>query len=160
MVQVPRCLSNRAAAVALALFAWPLQGQGYPPISARQFTSGSVKILVTGSFSVNADVPINTQASTAIGDMTWLQFGVSGSSTPEALITYGDNKETGITVGSGKNVANGGMMPGETPTCSGSVQVTATLISGHYVCKGLTSHDSATGKLGKVDVEVTFTARS
>ncbi len=144
----------------LVLGARPAAAQAYPPISARQFTGGSVKILVTGSFNVNADVPINTQASIGAGDMTWLQFGVSGSSTPEALITYGDNKETGITVGLGKNVATGGMMPGEKPTCTGNVQVTATLISGHYVCKGLSSHDSSTGKLAKVDVEVTFTARS
>ena len=144
----------------LVLGARPAAAQAYPPISARQFTGGTVKIVVTGSFSVNADVPINTQASTGAGDMTWLQFGVSGSSAPEALITYGDNKETGITVGSGKNVATGGMMPGEKPTCTGTVQVTATLISGHYVCKGLSSHDSSTGKLGTVDVEVTFTARS
>ena len=144
----------------LAIGARPAAGQAYPPISARQFTGGSVKILVTGSFSVNADVPINAQASIGAGDMTWLQFGVSGSSAPEALITYGDNKETGITVGSGKNVATGGMMPGEKPTCTGKVEVTATLISGHYVCRRLSSHDSSTGKLGKVDVEVTFTARS
>ena len=144
----------------VVLGARPALGQAYPPISARQFTGGSVKIVVTGSFSVNADVPINTQASIGAGDMTWLQFGVSGSSAPEALITYGDNKETGVTVGSGKHVATGGMMPGEKPTCSGKVEVTATLISGHYVCKGLSSHDSSTGKLGKVDVEVTFTARS
>lgn len=149
-----------ASIAVLLVGARPAAGQAYPPISARQFKSGSVKILVTGSFSVNADVPINAQASIGAGDMTWLQFGVSGSNEPEALITYGDNEETGVTVGSGKQVATGGMMPGEKPTCSGKVQVTATLISGHYTCKGLSSHDSSTGKLGKVDVEVTFTARS
>lgn len=119
-----------------------------------------MKIVVTGSFTVNADVPINAQASIGDGEMTWLQFGVSGSSTPEALITYGQNQETGITVGSGKNVATGGMMPGEKPTCTGNVQVTATLLSGHYVCKGLSSHNSSSGRLATVDVEVTFTARS
>lgn len=145
---------------ALVLGARSAAGQAYPPISARQFTGGSVKIVVTGSFSINADVPLNVQASIGDGEMTWLQFGVSGSSAPEALITYGQNKETGITVGSGNNVATGGMMPGEKPTCSGKVEVTATLISGHYVCKGLSSHNSSSGKLATVDVEVTFTARS
>jgi hypothetical protein len=129
--------------IAVLVFnARPAAAQAYPPISARQFISGAVKIVVNGSFTVNADVPITTQASVGIGDMTWLQFGVSGSSSPEALITYGDNSATGITVGSGKNVATGGMMPGEKPTCTGTVQVTATLISAQYVCKGLTSHDS------------------
>ena len=145
---------------ALVLGARPAAGQAYPPISARQFTGGSVKIVVTGSFSINADVPLNVQASIGDGEMTWLQFGVSGSAAPEALITYGANKETGITVGSGKNMATGGMMPGEKPTCTGSVQVTAALISGHYVCKGLSSHNSSSGRLATVDVEVTFTARS
>ena len=148
------------AGLLVSLYTRSAMGQAYPPISARTFTSGSIKIVVTGSFRVDTDVPINTQASVGAGDMTWLQFGVSGSNEPEALITYGDNKETGITVGSGKHVATGGMMPGEKPTCTGTVQVTATLISGHYVCKGLSSHDSSTGKLGTVDVEVTFTARS
>ena len=148
------------AGLLVSLCTRPAMGQAYPPISARSFNSGSIKIVVTGSFRVDTDVPINTQASIGAGDMTWLQFGVSGSNEPEALITYGGNKETGVTVGSGKHVATGGMMPGEKPTCSGKVEVTATLISGHYVCKGLSSHDSSTGKLGKVDVEVTFTARS
>ena len=77
----------------LVLGARPAAAQAYPPISARQFTGGSVKIVVTGSFSVNTDVPINTQASIGAGDMTWLQFGVSGSSEPEALITYGATKK-------------------------------------------------------------------
>ena len=148
------------AGLLVTLFARSASGQAYPPISARTFKSGSVRVVVTGSFTVNTDVPLNTQASISDGEMTWLQFGVSGSNAPEALITYGDNKETGVTVGSGKQVATGGMMPGEKPTCSGTVEVTATLISAHYVCKGLSAHDSSTGKLGKVDVEVTFTAKS
>ena len=146
--------------VALGIMTRAADGQAYPPISARQFTGGSVKIVVTGSFTVNADVPINTQASLSDGEITWLQFGVSGSATPEALITYGENDDTGVTVGSGKNVATGGITPGEKPTCTGKAQVTATLISGHYVCKGLSSYNPSTGKLGKVDVEVTFTAKS
>lgn len=146
--------------VVLSLTMRDAKGQAYPDISARQFKSGSVKIVVTGSFSVNADVPLDAQASIGDGEMTWLQFGVSGSAAPQALITYGANKETGIAVGSGKNVATGGMMPGEKPTCTGTVQVTASLISGRYVCKVLSSHDSSTGKLPTVDVEVAFTARS
>ena len=148
------------ASISVVALPRPSAGQAYPPISARQFTGGSVKIVVTGSFTVNADVSINTQASIGDGEMTWLQFVVSGSATPEALITYGQNDDTGVTVGSGKNVATGGITPGEKPTCTGKAEVTATLISGHYVCKGLSSYDPSTGKLGKVDVEVTFTARS
>ena len=153
-----RSLISRS--VMLAVLATPLHGQGYPAISARQMTSGSAKVIVTGAFSINEDVPINAKASFGDGDMTWIQFGVSGSDKPNALITYGDNKETGITVAKGKMLTTGGLMVGEPSTCSGKVDVTNTLITGHYICRGLTSHDPATGKLGKVDVEVTFTARS
>lgn len=148
------------ATVLVPLLAPPLFGQGYPAISARQMISGSAKVIVTGSFSINEDVLINAPASFGDGEMTWIQFGISGSSKPNALITYGENQETGVSVGLGKAVATGGLMVGEKSTCTGKVQVTETLISGHYICRGLTSHDAATSKLGKVDVEVAFTARS
>jgi hypothetical protein len=153
-------MSRASWALVLVVLATPLRGQGYPAISNRQFTGGSAKVVVTGSFSINEDVAINQQASIGAGDMTWIQFGASGSAKPNALITYGDNQETGITVALGKMLATGGIMVGEKSECSGKVQVTSTLISGHYVCRGLTSHDPVTSKLGKVDVEVTFTARS
>jgi hypothetical protein len=42
----------------------------------------------------------------------------------------------------------------------GRADVTKTLVSGRYLCSGLTSHDPATGKLGKVDVEIAFTAKT
>ena len=78
---------------------------------------------------------------------------------PNALITYGETGEIGITVGRGKLMATGGIMPGEESECSGKVKVTATLISGEYVCAGVTSFDPATG-LGTVDIKVRFTAKS
>jgi hypothetical protein len=133
---------------------------GVPPaISERQFTSGSVKVTVTGSATIDQEIAINTKASYADGGMTWLQFGVSGSEAPEALITYGETGETGITVGKGKFIATGGIIPGEKSQCSGKVQVTGTLVSGDYSCAGVTSHDPATG-MGKVDIKVRFTAKS
>ena len=149
-----------AAALFLGGLAATLRGQGFPVISARQFTAGTAKLIVTGSFSINADVPINAQASFGDGEATWLQFGASGSDQPNVLITYGDTKEIGITVGRGKLIATGGIMPGETSQCSGKAEVTAKLITGRYTCRGVSSFDPATKKMGKVDIEITFTAKS
>ena len=145
----------------LVLLAAPAAGQtsGFPAISQRQYTGGSAKVTVTGSARIDADIPLNAQASYSDGEVTWLQFGVSGSEDPEALITYGDTKEIGITVGKGKFVATGGIIPGEKSECSGKVQVTGSLVSGEYSCTGLTSHEKG-GGMGKVDVKVSFSAKS
>jgi hypothetical protein len=51
-------------------------------------------------------------------------------------------------------------MDGEKTECTGKSDVTPTLVSGRYVCTGLTSYDPATGKMGKVNVEVVFTAKT
>jgi len=139
----------------------PAVGQtGKPPaISSRQFTGGSIKLTVTGSARIDQEIPINTQASYGDGEMTWLQFGASGSEAPNALITYGETGETGIIIGRGKFSATGGIIPGEESECSGTVHVTATLVSGQYNCVGVTSNDPPRG-IGKVNIEVRFTAKS
>jgi hypothetical protein len=133
---------------------------GRPPaISERQFTGGSVKVTVTGSTTIDQELAINTKASYGDGRMTWLQFGESGAEAPNVLITYGETGETGITVGKGKFIATGGIIPGEDSQCSGKVQVTATSISGDYACVGVTSLDAGF-KMGKVDIKVRFTSKS
>lgn len=155
-------LSCIAVLLALASLPAPAAAQtsGYPTISRRQYTGGSAKVTVTGSATIDAEIPINTQASFSDGESsTWLQFGASGSPEPNALITYGETKEIGITVGKGLLIATGGIMPGEKSDCAGKVQVTETLISGEYACKGLTSYVPGKG-MGKVDVKVAFTAKS
>ena len=154
--------SGVAAACILALPSRPAHSQtGRPPaISTRQFVGGSVKMTVTGSIQIDQEVPINTKASYGDGEMTWLQFGASGSDAPNALITYGETGETGINVGKGKLTATGGIMPGERSECTGTVQVTATLVSGQYSCVGVTSYDPRTGGMGKVNIKVEFTAKS
>jgi hypothetical protein len=151
-----------AASLVLAVGASPVAGQtsAFPKISARQFTGGNAKLTTTGSIQIDQDVAINTQASFGDGEMTWLQFGASGSESPNALITYGETGELGVTVGKGKFVATAGIMPGEDPQCSGKTNVTADSVSGRYTCKGITSHDAATSKMGKVDIEIRFTAKS
>jgi hypothetical protein len=147
--------------VTLVCLPTPLGGQtsGFPTISQRQYTGGSAKVTVTGSAKIDAEIPINTQASYSDGEMTWLQFGVSGSDEPNSLITYTDTKETGITVSKGKLTVIGGITPGEKPQCSGKVKVTDTEVSGEYTCAGVTTHDPGSG-MGKADVKVSFSAKS
>jgi hypothetical protein len=135
------------------------QTDGFPTISGRQFTGGSIKVTVTGSTTITKEIPINTQASFGDGESTWLQYGASGAPEPNALITYSQTKEVGITIGQGKFIVTGGILNGEKPDCSGKVSVTATLVSGSYACTGLTSKQ-ASGGMGTVDVKVTFTAQS
>jgi hypothetical protein len=153
--------SAAAAALALAAVASPALGQtgGFPTISARQYTGGSAKLTVKGAVQFEEEVAINTQASISDGEMTWLQFGASGAESPNALITYG-NGEVGVSVGRGKFTVIAGNPPGETPQCAGKAEVTASSITAHYTCKGVTTYDSGSGKMGKVDIEVKFTAQS
>lgn len=147
---------------ALLLVAMPLQAQesAYPPISKREFVSGSVKVKVTGTFAIDEEVQINKQASFGDGEMTWVQYGASGAAEPNALITFTQMGEVGILVARGKLTSTAGVMPGEKSLCTGKTEVTAKLISGHYTCKGITSYDPVTSKMGKVDIEVNFTAKS
>jgi hypothetical protein len=156
-------LPSSAFAIAAALLlahAPLLRGQDFPKISTRQFTGGSAKVQVTGAFSINEDAPIDTQGSYGDGEVTWLRFGASGSEKPNVTISYGETREIGITVGRGKLVATGGITPGEKSACSGTAKVTATLVSGTYTCRAVTSYDPATRRQGKVDIVVTFTAKS
>ncbi len=161
MRRIPFLSSGAAAGLALAVLASPAGGQtgGVPTISSRQFVGGSAKVTVSGSFQIDQEVAINTQASFGDGEMTWLQFGASGSEAPNVLITYQPG-EVGITVGRGKFTATAGIITGEDPQCSGKAEVTATSVSGHYTCVGVGSYDPATSKMGKVDIEIRFTAKS
>ena len=161
MRRIPRLASIVVVGCALCLSASPAAAQtdGFPTISGRQFTGGSAKVTVTGSTQITQEIPINTTASFGDGESTWLQFGASGAAEPNALITYGQTKEIGIIIGKGKFAVTGGIMPGEKSECSGKASVTATLISGDYVCTGLVSKE-ASGGMGNVDVKVSFTAKS
>ena len=148
-----------ALAPSLLASAAAAQTDGFPTISGRTFTGGSAMVTVTGDTKFAQEIPINTQASISDGESTWLQYGASGSADPNALITYGQTKEIGITIGQGKFIATGGIMAGEKSECSGKVTVTANLISGEYACTGLVSKQ-ASGGMGRVDIKVTFTAKS
>ena len=134
-------------------------GQPASIISARNFTGGSAKVKVTGSTQIDAEVPINTQASISDGDHTWIQYGASGSPTPNALITLHDG-ELGFNVGKGKFSVTAGIMEGGEAQCSGKAEVTPTLVTGRYTCPNIDSYDAATRAMGKVSIEISFTAKS
>ena len=128
-----------------------------PVISARTYVNGSVTVIVKGSFQMDQVIEINKPASISDGEMTWLQLGASGSASGDVLVTYGENigEGVGIMVGKGKSTATAG-----TELCDGQVTVAAASLVGRYTCKGVTSYDRSTGMMGKVDIEVRFTAQS
>jgi hypothetical protein len=135
--------------------------KSFPTISARTYTTGSAVVTVTGSFSYTADIPINKEASTSDGEMTWLQFGASGSSQPNALLTFNaGSNEVGISASRGLAIATGGFIAGQKSDCSGTIDVKPNLIEGHYTCRELTSYDPGTRKMGTVNVDVKFKAGS
>ena len=149
------------ACLALAVHPSSAVGQtdGYPTISARSYTGGSATVSVKGAGGFDQEVPINAQASFSDGEKTWLQFGASGAPTPNVLITYGDG-EVGVSVGRGKFIVTTGIAPGEPPQCKGGTTVTGASVDGQYTCPGVVSYDAGSGKMGKVDVEVRFSAKS
>jgi hypothetical protein len=122
-----------------------------PAISARSYSGGSAHVIVTGSFAFTADIALNVSASFSDGEDTWLQYGASGSDTPNALFKVSPT-EIGIIVGQGKASATAG------DTCQGKLDVTPAQVSGHYVCKGVTSYDPRSGKMGMVNIDISLTA--
>jgi hypothetical protein len=161
MDRVPHLSTVLFAGLLLTGIAGPLAAQDErpPAISQRQFSGGSAKVTVTGSFTIDQDIPINAQASFGDGGSTWLQFGVSGAAEPNILITYGETGETGIIVGKEKWSATGGVMPGEKSDCAGTMKVTPTLVSGEDTCRDITSYQPGKG-MAKVDIKVAFSAKS
>jgi hypothetical protein len=145
------------AALTFAATAHSADGQStnVPTVSGRYFNGGgSVKVLVKGSFQIDTEIPINKPASFGDGEMTWIQYGVSGAADPNVLITFQPG-EMGIIIGRGKSTANAG-----SENCKGKAEVTASVVSGQFTCPGITSYDPSTGRMGKVDIEIRFTAKS
>ena len=161
MRRIPLLTGLAAACLAAALQVPPAAGQAspLPTISARQYKTGSAKVKVTGSTQIDAEVPINTQASISDGEATWIQYGASGAATPNALITLHDG-ELGFGVGKGKFTVTAGIIEGGEAQCTGKTDVTPTKVSGHYSCPGIVSYDAATRAMGKVNIELDFTAGS
>ena len=125
-----------------------------PVIGARTYIAGSAAVIVTGAFEIRGDIPINTKASFSDGEMTWLQYGDSGSEAPNMLLTVSPY-EVGFGVAKGKAIATAGAAD-----CTGDMVVTGVSIIGKYSCKGVTSYDPSTGRQGKVDIDIKLTAQS
>jgi len=161
MRRIPVVFSLAAACVAGALRPPAAEGQAspIPTISNRQFTGGSATVKVTGSTQIDAEVPINTPASISDDGHVWIQYGASGAATPNALITIHDG-ELGFGVGQGKFTVTASIQEGGEAQCTGKTDVTPTLVSGHYTCPGIVSYDAATKAMGKVNIEISFTAKS
>lgn len=138
----------------LAATAPAFTADGVPKISLRAYVGGSAKVTVSGAFKINADIPINKQASMSDGEMTWLQYGVSGAAEPNMLLTV-SSYEVGFGVSRGKAMATAGA-----GDCTGDIVVGERQINGKYICKGVTSYDPSTGQMGTVDIEIQFTALS
>jgi hypothetical protein len=147
--------SNRSllAATFLLTMSLPVVAQ-VPKISNRTFTSGTATLKVTGTWTLSEDVEINKPASIADGEMTWLQYGSSGSDSANVLVTV-QPEEVGISPAKGKQTATAGA-----DNCKGKLEVTPSLVTGNYKCTGVTSYDQKTRKMGTVDIEISFTARS
>lgn len=145
---------TQPAEVAMSTAPADLGAAKAPIISARTYVGGSAATKVSGSFEINEDIAINTQASFSDGSMTWLQYGVSGAEAPNLLVTVSPD-EVGITVGRGKPTATIGAVD-----CTGNMDVTGNEVTGQYKCTGVTSYDPRTGAMGKVDIEIHFTAKS
>ena len=125
-----------------------------PVISTRSYVGGSAKVTVTGSFQIDENIPINTQASYSDGEMTWLQYGASGSEASNALVTV-STFEVGINASRGKPTAVIGA-----ENCTGGMEVSSRSVTGHYKCPNVTSYDPGSGKMGTVNIEIDFTATS
>jgi hypothetical protein len=125
-----------------------------PVIGARTYIAGSAAVTVTGAFEIRGDIPINTKASFSDGEMTWLQYGDSGSEAPNMLLTVSPY-EVGFGVAKGKAIATAGA-----GDCTGDMVVTGVSIIGKYSCTGVTSYDPSTGQMGKVDIDIRLTAQS
>jgi hypothetical protein len=123
-----------------------------PQISKRTFSEGTAKLKITGTFSLNEDIAINKVASIADEGQTWLQYGSSGSDSANVLVTVQPD-EVGISPAKGKQTATAGA-----DNCKGKLVVTPALVTGNYKCIGVTSYDQKTRQMGKVDIEITFTA--
>lgn len=127
-------------------------------ISPRTYTEGTVKVKVVGFFEVDGTQTVNVTASLSDEEQTWLQFGVSGGPGLDVMFTNSQSMaEHGVTIGLGPYSVTTTSTSGE---CQTQVDVKPTLITGRYSCSGSTGYNKQTRQMGKVDVEVEFSAGS
>ena len=127
-------------------------------ISSRTYTDGSVKTKVTGFFEVDGSQELNKPASITDDGHTWIQYGVSGAQELNVLFTNAEDlAENGVIIGIGPYTVTATSTSGE---CRTTFDVKPATIAGHYSCSGSTGYNNKTGQMGKVDIEVDFSAGS
>lgn len=127
-------------------------------ISKRTYTGGSVQAKVTGFFAVDGNQDLNKPASITDDGSTWIQYGVSGA--PELNVLFTNNEsmaENGVNIGFGPYTVTATSTSGE---CRTKFDVAPATIAGHYSCTGSTGYNTKTGEMGKVDIEIDFSAGS
>lgn len=126
-------------------------------ISERTYTSGTVKAKVTGFFTVDGTQQLG-QSGLTDDDQTWIPYGTSGAQELNVLFTNStDMAEHGVTIGYGPYIVTATSTSGE---CRTKVDVQPATVTGHYSCKGVTAQNNQTREMGKVDIEVEFSAGS
>ena len=127
-------------------------------ISNRTYTGGSVQTKVTGFFEVDGNQDLNKPASITDDGHTWLQYGVSGAPELNVLFTNDESMaENGVNIGVGPYTVTATSTSGE---CRTTFEVSPATISGHFSCTGSTGYNKDSGQMGKVDIEVDFSAGS
>lgn len=128
-------------------------GGQVPPISSRTITGGHVQAKVSGLFSVDADVAINTGSSSAGEFETWLYYGTTDLQTVRVGIFLGEPPYVQVSSGTFTAQSKGA-------ECAMQVNVTSSSISGHVSCTGVTAYDLSVGSTGTVNIELDFSAGS
>ncbi len=141
----------RQAAIEAGL---PMSDVEIPVISARTYTTGHIRLRVSGHFDIDASPALDTKASISDGEYTWIQYGASGSEAPNATVTIG-NGDMGVSVAVGRNIATG-----TSTDCSMTTSVTAASVAGHFTCPKITGYNQADGSMGDVKIEIDFEASS
>ena len=132
----------------------PISDVEVPVISARTYATGHARLKVSGHFDIDASPGLDTKASISDGGYTWIQYGTSGSETPNATVTIG-NGDMGISVAVGRHVATG-----TSTECTMTTEVTAAKVGGHFQCPKVTGYNQADGSRGDVTIEIDFEAGS
>ena len=129
-------------------------GNAVPAISARTYTGGSIHVKVSGFFEVDGSQELYKPASLTADNHTWLQYGNSDMPGVDVTVTSNES-ESGVSIGNGPYQVVGG-----TDDCKITFDVTPSLVSGHFSCADVTGRNQNSGQMGKVNVELTFHAKS
>jgi hypothetical protein len=128
-----------------------------PVISARDYSGGSAPVTVTGSFSFDSTVALDTPATFSDGTQTSLSYAYNLESGG-ILLAFSDLDGA---EGLGLNVAVGPWIATYMGQgCSWEIEVTAVRVSGNISCTDIPATNQDDGTTGTIDVELDFSADS